>query len=57
MFKVTNGQVKEVKPVLGHQILDRDGNAQVITDKVVRRLQTLAQIHPGLNRGLNPNGY
>jgi hypothetical protein len=57
MFKVIDGQVKEVKPILGRQIFDRDGSAQVITDKVVRRLETLAQTHPGISRGLNPNGY
>jgi hypothetical protein len=57
MFKVRDGQVKEVKPALGRQIVDRDGRAQIIIDKVVRKLETLAQMHPGLSRGLNPNGY
>jgi len=57
MFKVRDGQVKEVKPALGRQIVNRDGRAQIIIDKVVRKFETLAQMHPGLSRGLNPNGY
>ena len=57
MFKVTDGQVQEVKPLLGHTFLGLDRSPQVIIDKVVKRAETLAQTHTGLNRGLNPNGY
>jgi hypothetical protein len=57
MFKVTNGQVDEVKPVFGHSYIDHNGSIKTLKDKVIEGKETSAQMHPGTNRGLNPNGY
>ena len=58
MFKVTDGHVQRVVPILGRKVFNRDGSVETYTDDVIE-VNTTSRVNAEASqeRGLNPRGY
>ncbi len=55
MFKVIDGKVQSVLPVLGHKFMNRDGSVGTYTDGVIEVAKSEGQTMTPA--AINPRGY
>ena len=58
MFKVVDGEVQPVLPVLGQKFMNRDGSVGAYTDGVIEVARSEGQtMSPSSAAVINPKGY